>query len=55
LRKTKEFNPTFGGYTSKLYDLNGNFEREIKWDIGEQFLWKAPEPIYSYDMKLHQE
>ena len=55
LRKTKEFNPTFGRYTSKLYDLNGNFEREIKWDIGEQFLWKAPEPIHSYDMKISQE
>lgn len=34
LRKSKESHPTFGGYTSKLYDLNGNYERSIDWDIG---------------------
>ena len=34
LRKSKESHPTIGGYTSKLYDLNGNYERSIDWDIG---------------------
>ena len=35
LRRSKEAHPSFGGYTSKLYDLNGNYERLINWDIGE--------------------
>ncbi len=34
LRKSKESNPTFGGYTCKLFDLNGNYERSIEWNIG---------------------
>ena len=34
LRKSKESHPTFGGYTCKLYDLNGNYERSIDWKIG---------------------
>ena len=34
LRKSKESHPTFGGYTCKLYDLNGNYERSIDWGIG---------------------
>lgn len=34
LRKSKESHPTFGGYTCKLYDLNGNYERSIDWEIG---------------------
>ena len=38
LRKSKESHPTFGGYTCKLYDLNGKYERSISWDIGTGFL-----------------
>ena len=34
LRKSKESHPTYGGYTCKLYDLNGNYERSIDWKIG---------------------
>ena len=34
LRKSKESHPTLRGYTCKLYDLNGNYERSIDWDIG---------------------
>ena len=34
LRKSKESHPIFGGYTCKLYDLNGNYERSIDWEIG---------------------
>ncbi len=37
LRKSKESHPTYGGYTSKLYDLNGIYERTISWEIGEGF------------------
>ncbi|MCI1785276.1 MAG: hypothetical protein LKI59_03935 [Bacteroidales bacterium] len=32
---SKESHPTFGGYTVKQYDLNGNFELNSAWDIGE--------------------
>lgn len=35
LRKSKESHPTYGGYTSKLYDLNGKYERATEWRIGE--------------------
>lgn len=35
LRKSKESHPTYGGFTSKLYDLNGQYERSISWKIGE--------------------
>lgn len=35
LRKSKESHPTIGGYTSKQYDFNGNYERNINWDIEE--------------------
>ena len=35
LRKSKESHPTYGGYTCKLYDLNGKYERSIRWDIGD--------------------
>ena len=35
LRKSKESHPTYGGYTAKLYDLNGKYERTIDWSIGE--------------------
>lgn len=35
LRKSKESHPTYGGYTCKLYDLNGYYERSIEWGIGE--------------------
>ena len=34
LRKSKEAHPSYGGYTCKLYDLNGNYERSIEWEIG---------------------
>lgn len=34
LRKSKESHPTFRGYTCKLYDLNGAYERSIDWNIG---------------------
>ena len=36
LRKSKESHPTYGGYTSRLYDLNGDFERSVTWEIGEE-------------------
>ena len=35
LRKSKESHPTYGGYTCKLYDLNGQYERSIRWGIGD--------------------
>lgn len=35
LRKSKESHPTLGGFTSKLYDLDGNYEKTIEWHIGE--------------------
>lgn len=35
LRKSKESHPTYGGFTCKLYDLNGQYERSIRWEIGE--------------------
>ena len=35
LRKSKESHPTLRGFTSKLYDLDGNYEKTIKWSIGE--------------------
>ncbi|MBQ6050607.1 MAG: hypothetical protein IJL35_08465 [Bacteroidaceae bacterium] len=37
LRKSKESHPSFGGFTCKLYDLNGQYERSISWGIGEAF------------------
>ena len=36
LRKSKESHPRYGGYTSRLYDLNGDFERSVTWEIGEE-------------------
>ena len=36
LRLSKESHPTFGGYTCKQYDLNGQYERSISWEIGEK-------------------
>lgn len=35
LLRSKEAHPTYGGYTVKQYDLNGNYERITKWNIGE--------------------
>lgn len=35
VRYSKEAHPTWGDYTSKLYDLDGNYERSIQWGIGE--------------------
>ena len=60
LRKSKESHPTSGGYTSKLYDLNGNYERSIDWEIGigeslfgGRFVQKmAPTPLVFGDLKL---
>ena len=40
LRKSKESHPTLGGYTSKLYDLDGRYERDIQWKIGtDESMW----------------
>lgn len=38
LRKSKESHPTYGGFTCKLYDLNGQYERSIRWSIGDALL-----------------
>lgn len=35
LLRSKEAHPTYGGYTVKQYDLDGNYERTTKWEIGE--------------------
>lgn len=42
LRKSKESHPTFGGYETKLYDLDGNYERSITWDIGDEDVFWRP-------------
>ncbi len=42
LRKSKESHPTFGGYETKLYDLDGNYERSIKWSIGDEDVFWRP-------------
>lgn len=40
LRMSKESHPTLGGFTTLLYDLDGDYERTMAWDIGEEdFLW----------------
>lgn len=36
LRRSKESHPTFGGYSCKQYDLDGQYERSISWRIGEK-------------------
>lgn len=41
LRKSKEAHPTYGGFITKLYDLDGNYEKTIKWKIGDE-----PETIW---------
>lgn len=61
LRKSKESHPTLGDYTSKLYDLNGNYERSIDWKIGilrgesllgGRFVQKmAPAPLVFSDLR----
>lgn len=38
IRKSKESHPTSGRYTSNLYDLNGNYERSIEWNVGKGIL-----------------
>ena len=45
LRKSKEAHPTLSGYTCKLYDLNGNYERSIDWEIGKWIWGMAPDRI----------
>ena len=45
LRKSKESHPSFGGYTCKLYDLNGNYERTIDWEIGKWIWGMSPSQI----------
>ena len=43
LRRSKEAHPTWGGYTSKLYDLDGNYEHQIEWNISESYSgWSWP-------------
>ena len=34
LRRSKEAHPTFGGFLTRLYDLDGNYEKTIEWYIG---------------------
>ena len=51
LRKSKEAHPTFSGYTCKLYDLNGNYERSIDWEIGEWIWGMAPAQIDFRELK----
>lgn len=41
LRKSKEAHPTYGGFITKQYDLDGNYEKMIKWKIGDE-----PETIW---------
>ena len=41
LRKSKEAHPTYGGFITKQYDLDGNYEKTIKWKIGDE-----PETIW---------
>ena len=45
IRKSKESHPTYGGYTCKLYDLNGNYEKSIEWRIGETRFPMSPKHI----------
>ena len=40
LRRSVESHPTWGGYTGKLYDLDGNYERTIDWKVS----FSAPDP-----------
>ena len=35
LRMSKEILPSMDGYSCKLNDLDGNFERTVNWEIGE--------------------
>lgn len=40
LRMSKESHPTLDSFTTLLYDLDGNYERTVDWDIGkDDFLW----------------
>ena len=41
LRKSKESHPTYGGFITKQYDLDGNYEKTIKWNIGvyDDIIW----------------
>ena len=41
LRKSKEAHPTYGGFITKQYDLDGNYEKAIKWNIGvyDDIIW----------------
>lgn len=65
LWKSKEAHPTFGGYTSKLYDLNGKYERTISWEIGTEIVGGilsearyasiAPQPLNMNNFKLIEE
>jgi hypothetical protein len=34
LRKSKEAHPTYGGFLTRLYDLDGHYEKTIEWYIG---------------------
>ena len=35
MRKSKEAHPTFGGFSIKQYDLDGNYEKMTEWSIGD--------------------
>lgn len=39
LRKSKEAHPTFGGFSIKQYDLDGNYEKMTEWSIGDYDLY----------------
>lgn len=53
--KSKESHPTMGGYTSKLYDLNGNYERSIEWEFGESgLLFTTPKKLVLEPLDLSE-
>lgn len=41
LRRSTESHPSWGGYSGKLYDLDGNYERAIDWKV----TFSAPDPL----------
>ena len=43
MRQSKEVDPTYGTYRAVLYDLDGNYERHIKWEIGD---YGGPRPSH---------
>ena len=61
LRKSKEYSASRSKYVSKSYDLNGNYEQNIEWRIGEAKLWIyfpydwewVPDELKSYSFILY--